>query len=270
MKFTDDQISEILKFLFYVLNTEPKIIDNILDTDIFEFALKTHTKEAFLLIRALILNDQMAKKARSNGTVYWTLSMIDENIDTPTYLHMCLLILTKILLVIPFNMDEDSKTDDFDMKEFSSKCFLSICKIIKVQKNENVIIDAYSVLIQVLNGCQKEVNETKIILITSVLIASHMTNIDFEVKLLHFLYKCTLENLIQELKAVPPLLSTIMKVLNMYPNKQPVVEFAVSLAVSLDHPNKLSLLQSGLLQFPNSQILKRHIDLLKEVMDKQK
>ncbi|KAK8864940.1 hypothetical protein M9Y10_010467 [Tritrichomonas musculus] len=267
LDFTPEQVGEIMKLLFYILNTEPKLVDSIVDTEIFDLALKIHTNEAFLLVRALMANDEMVKRARTNGTVDWTLSMIEENINTTTYLHLCLLILIRIILVYSEN---EAESKDFDIKQFAGKCFTRISKIIKEQKDETIIADSYSVLQQIVKYAKEQVQETKIILITSVHLASHIKTPDFEAKLLKFLYQCSIDNLVDELIAAKPLLPTIMKVLDSFPNRQPIVEYSISLAVSMNHPNRLSLLQGGLLQFPNSQILQKHIDLLKEAMNKEK
>lgn len=260
---TVEEKSSIFKIIYYILNIHRPLIDSLQDTNVFEIVLQTHTDDSFILLSLLVMSDYFAKKSQLDEIVEWANTSIEKHIESASFLQLCLIIVNR-LLIVPEN------NENFNFKNYIESAFSSICQIVMRQKFESILEDAYIVLARMVKYVSKEkVHDTKIIRLTSLHLASHMKLPEFEIRLLDFLYNCSLvPHLVDELTVVEPLLPTVMKILNDYPNQQLIVEFSISLAVTMNHPNKESLLRAGLLQFPESTKLKQHIDLLKRFLDK--
>ncbi|OHS98904.1 hypothetical protein TRFO_34773 [Tritrichomonas foetus] len=273
LELSQDQVNEIFRFLYYTLDKNSKLIEYIAETDVLDFAIKTHSVDSFLLVSRLILSEKVANMSKTNGVIDWAFSTIAENINISAYIQISLVIIGRIIQVAN---KTDEKTDNeggngFDLKEFSARCFKELLPVIKQnQKDPSILTDTFTILSYVLPNAKEMIHETKLLPISSVLLSANIDNIEFVTKQLSFIYQCAKLDLVEEISSVKPLLPTIMKALDKYPNKQPIVEYSIALAVLLNHPNKETLLQSGLMQFPSSPILKVYVDILKFALVKEK
>lgn len=248
---------QTLFYLMYQIANNEELLLKVLDLGIVDICIKKHTSGAMMFLSKVSCIQQALKSAVDNGVLDWTFELLEkEGIEVQLY-KSAMIVITRYLLSIPLPQDNNVEVE---IKEFSSKVFDDVLKVVLANsKIPELAACAFATLSLCIPFAHEKVVEKKAIKAASVFLVMYMNDVSVANNLVTFLYECVNYGYIEEIKNDKAVISTLMKTLAAHPDAELLVERAVVIACEVDHPNKKSMLQAALLQFPDSLVLQKYV-----------
>ncbi|OHS95091.1 hypothetical protein TRFO_38710 [Tritrichomonas foetus] len=244
---TDDEIDSIF-FLLYSLTQGEAQLTQVVSEGVLDQIFDRKSDASFMLLSKLIILADVAQRVLTENKVDWILEYV--NSDEPIFVTSALLSLAQFLchskIVLP---DEKYR-----------EIFPSVWKAVMAHsKDKEITSNGYATLALCAPKAIQQVTELKAIRASSAILAIHTNEPIVAQNIITFIFNCADNGLLNEVIETRAVLPTVLKVLTTFPHVQNIVERSVALSVLCDHPNKVKLLEAGLLEFPESDFLKKFV-----------
>ena len=161
-------------------------------------------------------------------------------------------ILTRMFLNLSGTFEEKKvKSDKFIENAFPI--------ILKYRSSTEIITYGFAALSMTPEYSKEKLKSVKAIIGASVLLSLHLGEPPVAQNIIAFLYECAASGLTEEIKNNKAVLSTVFKAWQKFPQNQSIVERSIGLLCLCDYPDKLNLLHSVIIQFPESEFLKQNL-----------
>lgn len=236
-------------YLLFKMAFNMQVLVQLVSDNILEVIFDKKTEAAFMLLSKIVLLKDASQSAFQQGAFEWALKNLESNEEVLQVGSMG--ILGSLLLNV--DIEEAKASDIFDKV---------MPKIMAATKNQEIVSNGFGALAAAAPKAKAKVTETRAIRAASAILAIHTEEPDVSQNIVTFLFECAKAGLVSEIMETRSALPTAMNVLKTYPENMSIVERTVGLAILCDHPNKLTLLQAALTQFPDSKVLKPYVTLL--------
>ncbi|KAK8894808.1 hypothetical protein M9Y10_023246 [Tritrichomonas musculus] len=281
-------------FLLYSLSRTESQYTQIASEGILDIIFDKRTDASFMLLSKLLMLHDVCERSKEEHVIEWALQKLEQQeaidedkekeegksdkdntkdtkndnakddtkeVNDSEVIKSTSLVTAALLTIANMLSYSDSLADD----EMYQKMFPIIWKAIMANtKDKAIVSNGYATLALSAAHATKQVTELKAIRASSAILAIHTNEIIVAQNIVTFIFNCADNGLLKEVLEVKAALPTVMKVLTTFPHSQSIVERAVGLAVLCDHPNKVKLLEAGLLEFPNDEFLARFVSIIKD------
>lgn len=252
LELTNDEYDAAFYLLFSIGRTQPQLTQIVADGILDEIFSK-RSDSAFILLSKLLAVPQVADRAKTENTLEWALKKINEMISEEPNAPQSITLLVAGLLTV-------ASLFSFTTMELPEEKYVEIFTpiwkaIMKHSKDRSIVSNGFATLAIILPHIKPQVIENKSIRAASAILAIHTEEEIVAQNIVAFLFNCANDGLLSQVLETRAALPTVMKVLIAYPKSLSIVERAVGLAILCNHPNKEKLLEAGLLEFPESQLL---------------
>ncbi|KAH0791449.1 hypothetical protein GPJ56_004664 [Histomonas meleagridis] len=249
LPITDDEFEAVYFLLFHLGNTVPQMTQ-IVSEGVLDNLFEKKNESGFMLLSKLVQMEDVAKQSYNQGAIDWALEYLQTTKENMIIVSSFILLANMLSVVEP---PDEKYTAIFDAVW---------PKIKGASKDGSIVSNGFAVLSMCAEKVKAKIEEQNIINVASALLQVHTNNQIVAQNIISFLYECSVNGMLQTIKNTRPVLPTVMNALKMYPKNRSIVERSVALAVLCDHPNKESLLQAGIIEFPESEILKKYLNII--------
>ena len=147
----------------------------------------------------------------------------------------------------------------FARREAEAKKLISVLlDVLKSKRKIGAIIGySYSLLTILLDWIGDSLKGKNIVILSSIMLSTHKDEKTIVQYIVTFLYEFSKYDMyVDEIKTTKPLIPTIKTIMKLYPTSQSIIERAVALEIITEQPDYMKFLQAGIIQFPDSIILK--------------
>lgn len=287
LELREDEIDAAF-FLLYSLSRSEAQYTQIVAEGILDTIFDKKSDAAFMLLSKLLILRDVCERSKEENIIDWAMQKleqqnalsnnskeeekdnkdnkndkndnsnekgapVEEGIKSTSLITASLLAIANMLSYSDTLIDDDKY----------QKLFPIIWKVVMSNNKDKIIVsNGYATLALCAAHSTKQITELKAIRASSAILAIHTNDMVVAQNIVAFMFNCADNGLLNEVLEVKPALPTVMKVLTTFPHSQSIVERAVGLAILCDHPNKVKLLEAGLLEFPKDEFLSRFVSIL--------
>jgi len=257
---SEEGFSTVCYLGFMTLDEDPNEVVEVSNPLFVEKCLERRNVDSLKLLSKLVFYSPHAALASDQDTISY-LSDVLENKTEPDYIIPAIIIAVKIFLLTekwPLKSDENS--EEFKkLSVIANRYVNAILPVISSRKDFPPIISyGFASISLIVRYAREAIVDKKAYLVASVMLSKYKTSGDKSVSgnIVTFLYECAQNNLINELKKLPIIVETVLKIIQANSKSQQIVERGVGFLLLMEHPIAIQLLQAGLLTFPTSEFLR--------------
>ena len=250
LDLNEEEIDSVFFLLYSVSQTESQLTQ-ITSEGILDQIFERKSDAAFMLLSKLLILTDVCQRAMQENAVDWIIEYI--NSQEPILITAGLLALAELLLTSNIKLPDNKYKELFPM----------VWKIVRDNtKDKEITSNGFATLALIVPYTKETITELKAIKVASVILAIHTNDAKVAQNIVTFIFNCADNGLLNEVLETRAALPTVLKVLTTFPKEQTIVERSIGLSILCDHPNKVKLLQAGLLEFPDSEFLKKYLPVL--------
>ncbi|OHT15215.1 hypothetical protein TRFO_42652 [Tritrichomonas foetus] len=242
--------AESIFHLLYYIASSPSHVSRVADIGIMKDILQRRTIGALMLLSKLCQDPELLIEASENGANEWVLQMAhDHGCEHSAVMHAACVYYSRLLLNRKDEVNEAKKDEIAQMFD----TFAPV--VMKNAKSQEVVSSVFAAFALGVRFATEKVKQHKIVNLASVILSIYIKNPAISQNIVTFIYECADNGLVDDIKAVPAAVTTVMRAFTENPSAQTIVERAAAVAFLCDHENKDKLLGAALMQFPESKFL---------------
>ena len=249
LPISDEEFEAVFFLLFHLGTTLPQLTQ-IVAEGVLDKIFEKKSDSSFMLLSKLAQMEDVAKQIQNLGAVDLALEKLKTSSEEMVIIGAFILLANMLNFV---ELPDEKYVEMFD---------LVWPKLRGSSKNESYVSNGFALLSMCAEKLNKQIIEQNVVRVASALLQVHQQKEICVQNLISFIYDCSVNGLLPQIKEMRPVLPTIMNALKLYPKNRFIVERAVAFAILCDHPNKQALLQAGLMEFPESEILKKYMNII--------
>lgn len=259
-EYSDIDLQTVFYLIFQSANTA-ELLAAVVEKGVVKICFKHRTTGSFLLLSKLSNVPAALQEEIEGGMEGWAMEVLENKESEGPMVRGALIFMTRIML--GYGVPEKGKEKDPVVVAKSEKLFDVVTSILLANtKVPELVTSGFALLSLCVPFAPDKVTEKKLITAASVMMSVFNDDASVASNIMTFLYECATNGKLEEILQTRAALPTAMKALRTHQYSEVLVERAVGLAVLCNHPKKEILLQSALVQYPESKILKQYIHIL--------
>lgn len=249
LPISDEEFEAVFFLLFHLGTTGPQLTQ-IAAEGVVDRIFEKKSDSGFMLLSKLAQLEDVAKQIQNLGAVDLALEKMKTS-DEDMVVVGAFILIANVMSVVELPGEKCEQVFEIVWP-----------KLKKESKNESYVSNGFAVLSMCSEKLGQKLIEQNVVRVASALLQVHQQKQICVQNIISFIYECAVNGLLEQIKEMRPVLPTIMNALKQYPKNRYIVERAVAFAVLCDHPNKNALLQAGIMEFPDSEILKKYMNTI--------